>query len=241
MAEGSNEKSLIRSLMAADTMNAVATLLLVIVGVVGVFYTSRTIELSERAWLNTAGVQLTRNPIAGEPLYYSINVANSGKEPALDIAIVRDFAQTQPPLSRDLTTIKVPENTTCDGIAPIRGSAVITPNGAMNNTNNTGTGAHQVRVDDAFLHGEVVIVIEGCVAYRTFNRVHHTAFCQAFFMASPLPPEKPANDLATPLSATTVTAVKPTTVESATKTQPVASETKLTLASSICPGGNAVD
>jgi hypothetical protein len=45
---------------SADFWTALATILLVIVGIVGVKITVRTLELSERAWLSSQGAQMLR-------------------------------------------------------------------------------------------------------------------------------------------------------------------------------------
>ena len=66
----------------ATLVSAIATALLVAVGIWGVSETKKTLELSERAWVSFTSAQLTQPLQKDDAVHFSVNMTNSGREPA---------------------------------------------------------------------------------------------------------------------------------------------------------------
>jgi hypothetical protein len=164
---------------SADAWTALATLFLVGVGIWGVLETRRTLELSERAWLATIGGQVTAPLEKTRAIHYAINFSNSGREPAADLNIRTEISMIDAydPEYTDMTNIKVAENNVCLNLEPIRKRAVIAPNLTFAFTNDTLRGTPSIVADDAIIKGSKFLVINGCVAYKSLERTHHTSFC----------------------------------------------------------------
>ena len=172
--------------MKADGWNAIATIMLVVVGIWGIFATENSLELSERAWLGSSGSMVSLQPTAAQPLHYVLLFMNSGKEPALDLNFAQDSGSIEVPPNDDLANAVTRDNVTCDNLMPLKGGGVVLPGAGLQRGIDTGRGAHPIFVNDDVLKGRHYIYTQGCVAYRSFGRVHHTSFC-FLYQIKPLP------------------------------------------------------
>lgn len=161
---------------------AVATILLVVVGIFGVLVTQRALELSERAWITPIGAQLISPIENGKPLRFILKFINTGRQPARDIEVqfqnsTIDGYDTQ---TTDLKNIKVAENTACVNLVPKRGRPPMPPtsgNATLAIIEDTIHGQPAFTADDRIIRGDKFYVIHGCLAYEAYEKTRQTAFC----------------------------------------------------------------
>ena len=108
---------------------------------------------------------------------------NSGKEPAYDIRYKADDFQlvTLPP-SGDIFDVQLRDNTQCQTLDAHAGGTVLSPNFLSFKTTQTARGEHPVTADAGFVAGSEILIVQGCVRYRTLGKVHHTRFCDTVQM-----------------------------------------------------------
>jgi hypothetical protein len=166
----------------AHFATATGTVFLVVVGVWAVYETRRSLELSQRAWVSPAGAQLTTQTLEkNTPLRFDVSFVNSGREPAIDLNFktLNSTIDAYDPLTTDMRTIAVPENTSCEALMPAKGRAVFAPlqTSAYHYQFDSLNGEPPLNVDDNILDDKKFYVVRGCVAYVTFQVVHHSVFC----------------------------------------------------------------
>lgn len=163
----------------ATLISAVATALLVAVGIWGVCETKKTLELSERAWVSFTAAQLTQPLQADEAIHFGVNLTNSGREPAagLVFAIQNSVIDAYDARFTSMDEVSVPPNTACANLNPINGRFILAPNGATTWNLDTLHGDPQLRVDERITDGSKYYVVNGCVAYETFGGPHRSSFC----------------------------------------------------------------
>lgn len=228
-------KGIAKYLPPADTSSAIATFLLVIVGIWGVIATGNALELSERAWISVVGGGFTTAPAAKDPIHFAISYMNSGKEPATDLNFSDSWDAVDAPPNDDFTSMKLPENVNCAKIEPKSGLvASPLPNNVYNRGFDTGRGDHPLFLGDDELGGKKYVIIQGCIAYRTFNKVHKAGYCTIFMIkpapASPAPVALP--------QANAATKTPPIPIIQTTSTPEVP---KLNWQAVLCPGGFSAD
>jgi hypothetical protein len=169
---------------------AIATAVLVGVGIWGISATRNSLELSERAWISTTGASLRVDPNANQPtplqknqpIHFAISFINSGRQPALDInwriknASIDSFNYH---LS-SMDEIVVPHNTSCSGLAIEKGRFTMTPGLLSTLEFDTAHGDPQFYADDRIVDGSKFYVVLGCLAYTTFEAARHSGFCYVF-------------------------------------------------------------
>jgi len=230
-----------RTVPKAGVSSTVATSLLVIVGVWGVIATGQSLQLSERAWVSVVSAQVNPTP-AGLPLHYHVAAVNSGKQPALDVAFSQDTGEIAVPPGNDLNGVTLRENTTCRGLAPLKGGGIIAPGTTMFRNTDSGRGEHPVFIDKNFLNGDSMIFVQGCVAYRTFNTIHHTGYCLVIIPVMGYPP--PPAAAPAPSSNATAPNPPPPVVTPAGASSPSTSPPAKVITSvevDNCPTGNTAD
>jgi hypothetical protein len=134
---------------------------------------------ANRAWvgIDAADVQFAAGPtgLKGDQSANAyrtiITIANDGRSPALNVALlVETFA---PAVRRIAVPYSAGANEMCARIHPSDGGPVI----------RTGKAEKMpggfVRLDPNHgARGSWLVVVRGCVAYRTFSQTHHTWFCR---------------------------------------------------------------
>lgn len=176
-----------RFIPEADVSNAIATILLVGVGIWGVVETRHALELSERAWVAVVGGVVTEQPTAGQPMHLAVTYANSGKEPATDLSFASDSGSITKPLNNDFTGVAVRPNATCKGLKPTREGGTVVPGSINMRGSDSARGNNPVMLTDAIVKGDIYYYTQGCFAYHTFGRTHHSAFCYLFLTDSSKP------------------------------------------------------
>jgi hypothetical protein len=163
----------------------------------GALWDSRdALEHGQRAWLSPQNAIVeTASPLGkGAPLRFEIIYSNSGREPALGFSSdVEAITAPLPPkwTSGEWTDLVVGDNDTCASLNPIDGGPVIypelsafSPTMSLYATVNDSARIAQIAVP------EVVLVLRGCLVYKTYDKRRESAFC--FFLAPVLntPPDK---------------------------------------------------
>jgi hypothetical protein len=136
-----------------------------------------SLTAGQRAWVGPvdAVVSASRDPIGqpappvvGQPLYVFLSVRNTGTSPATN-ANYRETVSLAP----------LDETKDCLSLPEALGGPAIHPSAEhMNQTKIVEVAG--ANVDEALLRGEKTIFINACVAYRTFGRIRHTAYCYYF-------------------------------------------------------------
>jgi hypothetical protein len=162
---------------------AIATVLLVIVGVWGVLETRSALQSTQRAWIVPLGAQLSLRVEGDRGIRFAVNVMNTGREPAVDVNLRLHNYVIDSYNSRitDMRDIIVPPNNTCDGLEPIAGRSIVPPepNGttATQWALDSQHGEPSLLADDKIVSGSKFYVAEGCFAYNTYRIRHTSSFC----------------------------------------------------------------
>jgi hypothetical protein len=169
--------------------NAVATAVLVAVGIWGVLETKNALELSQRAWVSPIGGRLTAPLQKDRAVHFAVFFLNTGREPAVDVAsrIQNSTIDAYDPQTTDIRTIKVPDNTSCSNLSTEKGSVLIAPSPQGTATILIFDSIHgdpPLYVDDKIVNGTKFYVLRGCLVYKTYEKVHHSSFC---YIAAPIP------------------------------------------------------
>ena len=128
------------------------------------------------------------NPKKDKSISFGILVTNSGREPATAIN-TKYFNGTIDGTSTkvvNLFDVDVPANTSCDGLKPQAGRAVIAPTGSGSTTITQGSAVGDPRMvaDDKIISGDKFYLVRGCFAYLTQGKERHSGFC--YILASAL-------------------------------------------------------
>jgi hypothetical protein len=148
-----------------------------------------TIE-ANRAWLSAPNRFDFLKPIDDpEGPNFMGHYQNVGKSPALDVKDSMGWVAI--PLSKpNIDPRAFPETPLWDGIdktirgvcftsKPIDGGQAVFPSGTEESNLVSGVPAASARGDKEEINaGRQLIVITGCLTYRTFDEIHHTGFCR---------------------------------------------------------------
>jgi hypothetical protein len=67
----------------------------------------------------------------------------------------------------------------CEGSLPIVGSETVFPSVTTEHNMISGFDETKAKIDrNSFQNGTDIILITGCLTYKTFDQIHHTGFCQ---------------------------------------------------------------
>jgi hypothetical protein len=164
---------------SADGWTAIATIFLVFVGGWGVHKTDEALELSQRAWLSAIGAGLLGPLEKNSSIHFQVNIMNSGKEPAHNVTFaIKGY--TIAAYDTNLVTmddIIVPGTSDCSGLVPKSGKAPIAPNLFFSEFFDSAHSEPVVLVDDSIVDHSKYYALRGCIAYETFGRIRHSAFC----------------------------------------------------------------
>jgi hypothetical protein len=149
-------------------------------GAWGVSETRKSMELSERAWASVIGAIISMPPTVGQPLHFNLMIPNTGKEPAVDLNYASDFGVAPTPPNDDFSSLTVRSNKTCEGLQPQDAGGFITPGGGVQRGTDSGRGDHPVLLTDDIVQGRSLLYTQGCIAYRTFGKIHHSSYCFVF-------------------------------------------------------------
>jgi hypothetical protein len=170
----------------AHIATAVATIVLVAVGIWGVIEINHSLKLSQRAWVVPTGAAFrAETPPPGpnlennRPIHFIVAFLNSGKEPGVEVnyAIRNYLIDGYDPSRTNLETLPIPENDTCRSLTAQKGRPAFAPNAVVGVTLDSAHGQHPLVVDDQIIKGGKFYVVEGCIAYVTFAEIHRSGFC----------------------------------------------------------------
>jgi hypothetical protein len=120
-----------------------------------------------------------RAPEKTKSIHFAISFSNSGREPASDLnfRVQTSAIDAYDAEYTDMVNIKVPENTACTNLEPARKRSVIAPNITFGYTYDSMHGEPIFIADDAIITGSKFLVVNGCIAYKSLEKVHRTSFC----------------------------------------------------------------
>ena len=160
---------------------AVATLILAVVAIVTLRQTEYITKQSERAWLSPVAGLLQQPFEVDKVIRIAVAFTNTGREPAFDVTYAQENAIVKAPAFDDWATFSVGKNNTCDGLMPRPGALAVYPSSAglatAFRTFDSGSGTNPLTATKSVIDGTFTYYMHGCVAYRTFGDVHHSAFC----------------------------------------------------------------
>jgi hypothetical protein len=165
----------------AHFCTAAATAVLVGVGVWGISATKNSLELSERAWVTATGAEL--HPLfpfeKNKAIHFTVSFVNSGRQPALDLnwRIRNTGIDSFDNNNVSMDTIDVPRNTSCVGLTTEKGRATLTPGTNYGIIFDSIHAEPPVYINDRIIDGSKFYVALGCLAYTTFEFLHHSGFC----------------------------------------------------------------
>ena len=170
----------------ANQVLAVATIILVVLAYMALKDTEDTLELSERAWVGPADAKIDAVPQEGKEVKATVSVRNTGREPALDFTWdIKPIVATAAELAREQLATEHVE--ACFRLEPVRRIQVLYPSAGFGSGFDFSNTIPKELIDDHVVDGTYVILVKGCVAYRTFNKVRHSAFC--YFYEAKLTPD----------------------------------------------------
>ncbi len=135
------------------------------------------ITTASRAWLSPSFMVLGR-PLEGGTVRFQLQVENFGRQPATDVTYrFRHFLTTY--IAQDHRgEPKLPPNATCSGLQARKGGGFVVYPGKTNFWITSGFrhDAETKHIISAILDHRRSLIIEGCIAYRTFGARHTSAF-----------------------------------------------------------------
>lgn len=152
---------------------------------------SLTLVAANRAWLAPRRVRVDGKLVEGSNLEYLIDYENVGKQPALDVGI---FEDADSPGTVDIpsegaswySVFEGVANNSCNGKVPRKGDLVIYP--------GPGDRPYSVRtkypVPKDVFERKKVLMLKGCMIYKTFDELRQSAFCFILAPIAGLPPEE---------------------------------------------------
>jgi hypothetical protein len=174
------------SATGAQISTAVATIVLVGVGIWGVIEINHSLTLSQRAWVvPTGAVFRAETPSPGpnlqnnRPIHFIVAFLNSGKEAGVDVnyAIRNYIIDSYDPSRTSVETLVIPDNHTCRGLVAQKGRPAFAPNAVVGVTLDSVHGEPPLVADDRIIKGTKFYVVQGCISYVTFAEIHRSGFC----------------------------------------------------------------
>jgi putative DNA-invertase from lambdoid prophage Rac len=163
----------------ANQVLAVATIILVVLAYMALKDTEDTLELSERAWVGPADAKIDAVPQEGKEVKATVSVRNTGREPALDFTWdIKPIVATAAELAREQLATEHVE--ACFRLEPVRRIQVLYPSAGFGSGFDFSNTIPKELIDDHVVDGTYVILVKGCVAYRTFSTVMRKPVMKVF-------------------------------------------------------------
>ena len=107
----------------SNTMVAVATIALVIVGAWGIVEGRKALKLAQRAWITPIAATFPRAPETGKSFHFTVAFINSGREPAINVNVKFTSATIDAFDSDtvDMRDIRIPAADACPNTSPTPG------------------------------------------------------------------------------------------------------------------------
>jgi hypothetical protein len=138
----------------------------------------RALVQAQRAWVGPSNVRIDGTVEIGRPISIVVDYTNSGKEPALNFVPAIDFFQsTAEEDAGGAVTAKINAYFRgCKDVTSLRPGQVIFPNAGNSFTLKTKDDF----VDQSLLDGNSILIVDGCLLYKSFDVIRHTYFCYFF-------------------------------------------------------------
>jgi hypothetical protein len=129
---------------------------------------------ASRAWIAPINLTLDRPVKEKEQISFTLTYLSLGQQPALNLSH-KSKSSWVDPLAENIgwDTLKGGENKVCDEIKSVDGMPTTYPSpNALGDTSLT-----PFKADAALVSGTNVLIVQGCFLYRTFDAIHHSAYC----------------------------------------------------------------
>jgi hypothetical protein len=166
----------------AHQILALATIVLVVIGYWTLVDIEVTLERSERAWVGPTDVKIDAAPQEDKDVKITVSVRNTGKEPAIDffwdidpfIVHKSEFANaaSEKAMSDYVDRCFLRESR--------RRQQVVYPTAGLGSGFDFTATIEKILIDDNVINGDDVILVRGCLVYRTFAKPRHSAVCYFF-------------------------------------------------------------
>lgn len=148
---------------------------------------------SARAWIGAMGGVMAP-PIVNEPAKITISYVNTGKEPGatFDAAAFKLFTKEEWKNGAAVSDI-LSFKDYCMKVDKIEPTRVAFPTTGFSSYNmsiitNAEDFPEKYVVDDDLVSGRRILVIKGCLIYKTANKIAHSPFCYSYQAAVTLLP-----------------------------------------------------
>jgi hypothetical protein len=135
---------------------------------------------AQRAWVVPTSASFASEPAVGKPLGIVVAYQNNGHDPAIGfVSRVEPFSVVTGEQGDKASSAKIQSGIkACGDIKKWDGGNVVFPTTAVPaGTYRLGTEIKADFVDESIVKGDKIIVVQGCLSYRTFDVPHHTFFC----------------------------------------------------------------
>jgi hypothetical protein len=154
------------------------TWVLAILGFISLRDARESVEISQRAWIAPMAANFSGQVVLGQPADYEVLYRNTGKTPAINVNHAEASNHIPMPNLDAGEYPNIPPNKTCLGLSPESGADILYPA-----TEGDYRLYRQLRSDaiNADLRNKKSLeYIQGCFAYETMCRRHHSPWC--FFL-----------------------------------------------------------
>lgn len=136
-----------------------------------------------RAWLGPTNASMNSEPGKSQPIEIVVEYQNTGKEPAtnfmhtLELSTIpaKNFFPQVPDGNDDVVGSASGWVVSCDPSKQTAGPVVFPTSGV--NSYRLNATLDKKLIDDSVISGDKVIVLQGCFAYKTTGKIHHSLFC----------------------------------------------------------------
>lgn len=149
--------------------------------------------LANRAWIAPVGADIPllfnkSGDLFGGPVHFSFKYKNIGKQPAFDFTVGKMFSDTISgvPILHPGEELPVKKVDTCSD--PVVGNQPIWPSDQPGEFVFDLEDQNFINDFPAIVNSKKTLYFEGCYTYRTFNIVHHSAFCYYLRLIGDHPP-----------------------------------------------------
>jgi len=134
--------------------------------------------IANRAWIAPSRMVLNWPLEIPGPVRVSLAVENTGREPAIDVVYAfRSFLVSYIPEGPGNAKVEIP-NLMCDGLDPqsIGGQVIYPAKTSLSITSDIKDTIGNRAMAIAARDRSQTLIVEGCIAYRTFEKVHTSKF-----------------------------------------------------------------
>ncbi len=137
---------------------------------------------AQRAWVGPIDARVDGAVETGKPVKLVISVCNTGREPARNFRwTTNSIVATSEDDSNGTLGSKIASNLLfCLGTPSLPHGQVIYPTTGFGSGFDFTTDFSEKDIDDDVVTGRKTLVIQGCVAYDSFEKTRHSGFCYFF-------------------------------------------------------------